>query len=67
MGRIKSQAVKRDGLKIYQTNPELFTESFEENKKKVEEVAKFNSKKLRNVIAGYVTRLVKKSKEEEVK
>jgi small subunit ribosomal protein S17e len=35
------------------------TDSFEENKKIVNELVSVSSKKLRNTIAGYATRLVK--------
>lgn len=63
MGRVKNRSVKRNGVMIYNQNPQAFTESFEENKKLVMKYAEINSKKLRNVIAGYVTRLVKQEKE----
>ena len=38
---------------------EEFKETFEENKKIIERFAEIKSKKLRNIIAGYITRLVK--------
>lgn len=65
MGRVKSKAVKRDAMMIYESEPDSFTESFDENKQKVEEHAEISSKKLRNVIAGYITRIVRKSGGEE--
>jgi len=40
-----------------------FKKDFSKNKKLVEEVAVIPSKKLRNVIAGYLTRLVKQEKD----
>lgn len=45
--------------KFIEDNPETFETTFEANKRKLEQKAKFNSKKLRNTIAGYITRLVK--------
>jgi len=66
MGRIKNKLVKRIGEEIYLNYPEVFSENFEENKKKVVEVATFNSKKLRNVVVGYITKLVKKNKTEKI-
>ena len=66
MGRIKTKLVKRIGDEIYNSFPEVFTENFEENKKRIVEVATFNSKKLRNVVVGYITKLVKKSKQEKI-
>tara|TARA_Y100000310_G_C20623280_1_gene784494 strand:- start:184 stop:375 length:192 start_codon:yes stop_codon:yes gene_type:complete len=59
MGRVKTAMVKRKSREIYAQAPEKFKETFDENKKVVEEFAQFQSKKLRNVIAGYITRLVK--------
>jgi len=40
--------------------PSLFTEDFETNKELLKKVAKITSKELRNEIAGYLTRMVKK-------
>ncbi|MBS3150713.1 hypothetical protein J4425_02835, partial [Candidatus Woesearchaeota archaeon] len=37
-----------------------FSKSFEKNKKQVENFAELNSKKLRNTIVGYITKLAKK-------
>ena len=60
MGRIKTQQIKRVTTDIFSKYKEQFNENFETNKKEVSKVAKIGSKKLRNVIAGYVTRLAKK-------
>jgi small subunit ribosomal protein S17e len=59
MGKIKTTLIKRVSNKLVRNNPEKFTKNFEENKKLLPEVADIKSKKLRNVIAGYITRLVK--------
>ncbi len=64
MGRVKSKAIKRDGMKLFEMGRDVFTESFEENKKLLERFAEFRSKKLRNVIAGYITKLVKEKNRE---
>jgi len=66
MGRIKTTLVKRKGKEIYQSNPKVFKEKFAENKKLVQEHAEMDSKKLRNIIAGYITRMVKKNKKEAI-
>jgi small subunit ribosomal protein S17e len=61
MGRIKTQRIKKfSGEVLEKHGPEL-KDNFEDNKKILGEVADIKSKKLRNVIAGYVTRLVKNS------
>jgi len=59
MGKIKTTMIKRVSKSIVKKNPGKFTRSFEENKKLLPEVADIKSKKLRNVIAGYIARLVK--------
>ncbi len=64
MGRIKTMLIKRTVNSLLAKHPDKFKDNFEENKKLAEEVAEIHSKKLRNVIAGYLTRLVKKQKSE---
>ncbi len=60
MGRIKTTLLKRIGNKIYSENKTKFNDNFEDNKKVVNTLIEVPSKKLRNIIAGYVTRLAKK-------
>ena len=62
MGRIKTTKIKRVTFSLFREHKDEFKENFEENKKIVEGLAEIKSKKMRNTIAGYVTRLVKKSK-----
>ena len=64
MGRIKSKFVKSAGKKIYGKGTEEFTDDFNKNKEIVAKYAEISSKKLRNVISGYISRLVKQKKEE---
>jgi len=59
MGRIKTQLIKRVANKLVVLYPTKFKKDFEENKQLVMETADVKSVKLRNVIAGYITRLVK--------
>jgi len=59
MGRIKTKQIKRVSQKLVQTHGDEFKETFEENKEIVPRFVKIPSKKLRNTVAGYVTRLVK--------
>lgn len=63
MGRIRTKHVKNIAKEILQKYFELFTNDFEKNKKILEKIAVFRSKKLRNVVAGYITSLIKKIKE----
>ena len=59
MGRIKTQLVKRTALKLMQLHPDKFKGDFEKNKALVLETCEFHSKKIRNTVAGYLSRLVK--------
>jgi len=56
MGRIKSTLVKRTAKKII-VEEGLFSESFEENKRVLGKT--MPSKRIRNMIAGYISRLTK--------
>lgn len=63
MGRIKTTPIKRVSLELIKRYGPEFKRTFEENKVLVSKFAEIRSKKLRNVIAGYVTHL-KRTKEE---
>lgn len=59
MGRIRPGFVKRQAEQILQANRDRFGPNFEENKNALKELAEFPTKKLRNLIAGYITKKVK--------
>ncbi len=61
MGRVKSLQIKKAAKKLFEENEKLFTTDFEKNKKTVDRLL-YTSKKIRNSIVGYVTRLVKQAK-----
>ena len=63
MGRIKTQQIKRVTLQLMKEHGSVFKKDFDKNKVLVEQFIDVKSKKLRNVIAGYVTRLVKTKQE----
>ena len=58
MGRIKTAMIKRVTNKLVQQYRSDFKKDFDSNKKLVTNFADVKSKKLRNTIAGYVTRLI---------
>ena len=58
MGRIKTKQIKRIAIQLVELHRDKFKTNFTDNKKIVEEFAEIPSKKMRNVIAGYVTRLM---------
>lgn len=60
MGRIKTTFIKRRTKELLKMHGEHFTTDFSDNKVLVGRFAKVQSKKLRNIVAGYMTRLKKK-------
>ena len=63
MGRIKTKMVKRMTQRIYADKKDAFTNDYAKNKIAVKKYLIINSDKLENVIAGYVTKLVKMNKD----
>ena len=61
MGRIKSKLVKRTGRNLLKEENK-FNDNFEDNKKLLKDLTP--SKKIKNQVAGYITR-VKKSKDKQ--
>ena len=59
MGRIKTQLIKRTTLELIERYGSEFKPNFDENKPVVQKHLDVTSKKIRNVIAGYATRLKK--------
>ena len=59
MGRIKTALIKRTTFELFEKHKGEFKPTFEENKVLVDKFAEVPSKKHRNTIAGYLTRLMK--------
>ncbi len=60
MGRIKTQMVKRLTLQLVKQHKEHLSTDYSENKKAVEKLLTGSSKKIRNTVAGYVTRIMQR-------
>jgi len=60
MGRIKTALIKRASKKLYSLYKEKFEPTFDGNKVLVKGYLPEANKKLRNIVAGYITRMVKK-------
>jgi len=63
MGRIKTQMVKRLTLQLVKQHKIHFTTDFGANKKIVEQLLTRPSKKIRNTVAGYVTRILQRKED----
>ena len=66
MGRIKSIAVKNLGREMIAVHGDRFSTDFDKNKKIVDEIRSIDSKKIRNVVAGYITKEMEKAKKSGV-
>ncbi|MDO8656234.1 MAG: 30S ribosomal protein S17e [Nanoarchaeota archaeon] len=60
MGRIKTTLLKRKTKELYKLHGDQFTTDFTQNKTITNKYTKVFSPKLRNIIAGYMTRLKRK-------
>jgi len=56
VGNIRQTNIKNTAIELVELFKDQFSDDFEHNKKKVEELTDITSKGLRNKIAGYVTR-----------
>lgn len=65
MGRIKTLMIKRLSLQLLERYRTKFTEDFDKNKVIVGQLTDTDSMKIRNSVAGYITRLVKRGGEEK--
>ena len=59
MGRIKTKQIKRVTQELFDRHKDSFKGEFNKNKEIVSAHADIKSKKIRNTIAGYITKLMK--------
>jgi small subunit ribosomal protein S17e len=59
--------VKRLSTELLTRYPDKFNVDFQQNKKKIDEIAKVRSKELRNQIAGYIASYINKQTKEQNK
>ncbi|KYK31162.1 MAG: 30S ribosomal protein S17e [Candidatus Proteinoplasmatales archaeon SG8-5] len=59
MGNIRPTYIKRVAIELVKKHPERFNDDYQHNKAAVEEITDIQNPKLRNRIAGYVTRFRK--------
>lgn len=58
MGRVRQTYIKRLARDLVEADPERFSEDFDHNKQELKDMDEFNSKRLRNRVAGYIVRVV---------
>lgn len=59
MGRIKTGLVKRLTKEVMKHHNDQFSSEFQQNKQVLKDISNMPSKKIRNIVAGYTTRLKK--------
>ena len=63
MGRIKTIPIKTLGDRLIEEHRDKFSSDFEKNKKVLASLEDIKSKKIRNILAGYITKEMKKADE----
>jgi small subunit ribosomal protein S17e len=57
MGKVRTEMVKRISIELVERYSKSFSTEFEQNKQFLKEIGLDVSKKLRNKIAGYISRI----------
>ena len=63
MGNVKPTYIKRVAQELLEKHRKKFRHDFEYNKQMVRELSDISTKKLRNRVAGYITRKMRKPEE----
>jgi small subunit ribosomal protein S17e len=58
LGKVKTDQIKKTGKELMTRFPNKFTNNFEENKKLVDALTQGPTTRIRNQIAGYITRTI---------
>ncbi|MBU4266551.1 MAG: 30S ribosomal protein S17e [Candidatus Altiarchaeales archaeon] len=66
MGRIKQTYLKRIANELLEKYKVEFSKDFQKNKEKVQELSTVKSKSIRNKIAGYITKVMKRDATEVI-
>lgn len=59
MGRIVPKQIKQRAIMFFEKYKDVVSDNFETNKQLIQKTTKVGSKKVRNVMAGYLTRYAK--------
>jgi small subunit ribosomal protein S17e len=59
MGKVRTEMVKRISLELVEKYPRIFSHEFGQNKQFLKEIELDVSKKMRNKIAGYISRIMR--------
>jgi small subunit ribosomal protein S17e len=59
MGQVKNLAIKNVARDLVEKYPDKFTTDYDKNKEEMDKLVTVESKKIRNMVAGYVVHLVR--------
>ena len=59
LGKVRTEMIKRIAKDLLERHPDKFTADYEANRQIIDQVVDSRSKRVRNRISGYVTRLKK--------
>lgn len=62
MGRVRPKFIKRLARDLVDAQPDAFEQDFDHNKAHLKEMDKFESRKVRNRVAGYIVRVLENRK-----
>lgn len=62
MGRVRPKFIKRLARDLVDAQPDTFEQDFDHNKAVLKEMDKFESRKVRNRVAGYIVRVLENRK-----
>jgi small subunit ribosomal protein S17e len=63
LGKVRTETVKRVSIELVKKYPYSFNKEFQENKEFLDKIGLEVTKKFRNKIAGYITRLISSESE----
>ena len=59
MGQIKNLAIKNMARNLIEQFPDKFTTDYQKNKEEMDKLVTVESKKIRNMIAGYIVHIIR--------
>ena len=59
---MKNLFIKNLARELVEKYPDKFSEDFQKNKEELEKLIKLESKKIRNLLAGYIVHILRKRK-----
>ena len=65
MGRIKTRFIKNLAKDLIEKEPDKFSTDYKKNKDVVKQLVDIKSKKMRNIVAGYITSLKGREQREQ--